>query len=49
MELTNNQALIAYGATGATAIAGYYNPVYLVFGMVTLFITSILLTMFGVD
>ena len=49
MQLTNKQTLIAYGVTGATAIAGYYNQAYLAFGMFILFTLSISLTIFGVD
>ena len=49
MQLTITQALISYGACGATAVAGYYNQAYIMFGMFTLFTISILLTIFGVD
>ncbi len=49
MQLTTNQALVCYGTGGATAVAGYYNQAFLIFGMFTLFIISILLTIFGDD
>ena len=49
MQLTTKQSLICYGAGGATAIAGYYNQAFLIFGMFTLFTISILMAIFGVD
>ena len=46
-QLTNNQALIAYGLTGAFAYAGWYNIVFIYIGMFLLFTIAVFLTLSG--
>ncbi len=43
-QLTGNQALICYGLGGLTSFAGWFNQIFLLYGMTFLFIISITMT-----
>ena len=47
-QLTTNQALFSYGLGGLTALAGWFNNMFAMAGMMILFIISISMT-FGGD
>lgn len=46
-QLTTNQALTWYGLGGLTAFAGWFNQMFLIYGMAILFTISLFLTLGG--
>ena len=46
-QLKTNEALVCYGLGGVTAVAGWFNNMFAMAGMLVLFIISVTMTVGG--